>query len=501
MKINVLHEDFSKVKTPALIVNIFEDTKKPTGSAEVVDEALGGTIGQLMSCGEIQGKKSELTLIHTFGRIAADRILVLGLGKRTEFSANTIREVTGDACRFLESKSITAACTVAHGDSLPGLNPQSVAQAIAEGAVLGLYEFNLYLNPERNGNNNFTELTIVEQNQQKITALDEGTKKGMITGDGVNLARDMANEPANIMTPTRMSDIAQQVADTCDLDISILDRRHMDELGMGALVGVAKGSHEPPKLIILKYAGDPDNPSNNLGLIGKGITFDTGGISLKPAGGMESMKGDMSGGASVIGALQILAKLQPKVNVTGVIPATENMPGGEAQRPGDIVRVMNGKTVEVINTDAEGRLVLADAMVYAKQQGVSCMVDIATLTGAMVISLGKICTGIMGNNQSFVNDVVDAGTTAGERIWQFPMFDEYRDALKSSVADMMNVGGREAGSITAAKFLAEFDGGIPWAHLDIAGTARSDSDKGYLVKGSTGIPVRTLVNLALARAI
>ena len=312
------------------------------------------------------------------------------------------------------------------------------------------------------------------------------------------LARDMANEPANIMTPTRMSEIARQVADADGLEASVLERKDMDDLKMGALVGVAKGSHQPPKLIILKYNGDPDNASNNLGLIGKGITFDTGGISLKPAGGMEDMKGDMSGGASVIGALQVLARLHPKVNVTGVIPATENMPGGEAQRPGDIVRAMNGKTIEVINTDAEGRLVLSDAMVYAKQQGVSRMVDIATLTGAMIVSLGKICTGVMGNDQDFIDHVIDAGKSAGERVWQFPMFDEYRDSLKSNVADMMNVGGRDAGSITAAKFLSEFTEGLPWAHLDIAGTARTDADKGYLVKGSTGIPVRTLVNLALA---
>ena len=301
------------------------------------------------------------------------------------------------------------------------------------------------------------------------------------------------------MTPTKMSEIARRVADADGLDVDILDREQMEEKGMGALLGVARGSHQPPKLIVLKYNGNPDNPSDNLGIIGKGITFDTGGISLKAAGGMERMKGDMSGGASVIGAMQALARLGPKVNVTGVVPATENMPGGEAQRPGDIVQTMNGKTVEVINTDAEGRLVLADAMTYAKELGVNRMVDIATLTGAIVVSLGKECTGVMGNDQQFIDKVLRAGDDTGERIWQLPMFDEYRDSLKSNVADMMNVGStRGAGSITAAKFLSEFTEGVPWAHLDIAGTAQSDADKGYLVKGATGVPVRTLVNLALA---
>ena len=296
-----------------------------------------------------------------------------------------------------------------------------------------------------------------------------------------------------------MSEVARRVADAEGLEIEILDREDMEEKGMGALVGVARGSHQPPKLIVLKYRGNPDNPGDNLGIIGKGITFDTGGISIKPAAGMERMKGDMSGGASVIGAMQAIGRIRPNVNVTGLVAAAENMPGGEAQRPGDIVQTMNGKTVEVINTDAEGRLVLCDAMAYARELGVNRMVDIATLTGAIVVSLGKICTGVMGNDQEFIDELMNASEDTGERFWQLPMFDEYRDTLESNFADMMNVGAdRGAGSITAAKFLSEFAEGIPWAHLDIAGTAGSTEEKGYLVKGATGAPVRTLVNLALA---
>ena len=265
---------------------------------------------------------------------------------------------------------------------------------------------------------------------------------------------------------------------------------------MGALLGVAQGSDQPPKLIVLEYEGDPERPENNLGLVGKGITFDTGGISLKQPGGMEAMKGDMAGGASVIAAMQVIARLQPKINVTGIIAATENMPGGSAQRPGDVVRAMNGKTIEVINTDAEGRLVLADALCWARQKGITRLVDVATLTGAMVVSLGKACTGVMGNDQALVDQIAAAGDDAGERFWQLPMFDEYKDLIKSDVADMKNSGGRQAGSITAAFLLSEFVDGAAWVHLDIAGTSTAASTKGYQVKGASGVPVRTLAQLA-----
>ena len=270
----------------------------------------------------------------------------------------------------------------------------------------------------------------------------------------------------------------------------------MREMGMGALLGVAQGSDHPPKLIVLSYGGDPDHPGNNLGLIGKGITFDTGGISLKQPGGMEAMKGDMAGGASVIAAMQIIGQFKPKINVTGIIAATENMPGGSAQRPGDIVRAMNGKTIEVINTDAEGRLVLADALCYACDQGLSRLVDVATLTGAMVTTLGKACTGAMGNNQALLDQVTEAGRETGEKYWQLPMFDEYKDLIKSDVADMKNSGGRQAGSISAAFLLAEFVGDTPWVHLDIAGTSTAETTKGHQVKGATGVPARTLARLA-----
>jgi leucyl aminopeptidase len=267
---------------------------------------------------------------------------------------------------------------------------------------------------------------------------------------------------------------------------------------MGALLGVAAGSIQPPKLIVLQYKGDPEHPENNIGLIGKGITFDSGGISIKPAADMWQMKGDMGGGAAVIGALQAIARLKPRINVVGVIPATENMPGSSAQRPGDIVKAMNGKSIEVDNTDAEGRMVLADAFCYAREKlGVTRLVDIATLTGAMVVALGTTCTGVLGTSQDLVDRLVRAGNATGERMWQLPLFEEYKEQNKSTWADVKNTGGRGAGAITAAYFLAEFTGDAQWAHLDIAGTFLTDKEKGYLVKGASGVPLRTLIQTVL----
>ena len=331
----------------------------------------------------------------------------------------------------------------------------------------------------------------------RAKAIDAGVKLGCTVARASIVARDMVNEPANHMTPSRMAEAAQKVANDHGLKIQVLDNPEMKKMGMGAFMGVAQGTDEPAKLIVLRYEGDPGNPENNLGLIGKGITFDTGGISLKPPAGMEAMKGDMAGGASVIAAMQIIGQVKPKINVLAVIAATENMPGASAQRPGDVVRAMNGKTIEVINTDAEGRLVLADALCYAREQGITRLVDVATLTGAMVTTLGKACTGVMGNDDKLVQQTIDAGKKTGEKFWELPMFDEYKDLIKSDVADMKNSGGRQAGSISAALLLAEFVDGAAWVHLDIAGTSTSDKASGYLVKGATGVPVRTLAQLAV----
>ena len=497
MEIRVVKEDVTKLRIPALIVNLFQGIKKPGGATGAVDRALDGAITQLIEEGEIKGKKAEITLIHTFGKIGPSRVLVAGLGKAESFDRETIREVMATSCRYLRKLDIKEVATIAHGAGIAGLDAKSSGQSIAEGTILGLYRFKDYITKNDDSAGEVEELLIVESDSKKIGDLEEGVQQGRLLAEAAILARDMVNEPANVLTPTRMAEVARQVAREEGLEINVLDREDMEELGMGALLGVAMGSDQPPKLIVLKYQGDPENPSNNLGLIGKGITFDTGGISIKPAGGMENMKGDMAGGASVISAMKVIGRLKPKINVTAIIAATENMPGGSAQRPGDVVRSMSGKTIEVINTDAEGRLVLADALYYARQMGITRLVDVATLTGAMVVALGHACSGVMGNNQELIDRVTRAGQSTGEKIWQLPMYDEYRELIKSNVADIKNTGGRPAGSITAAYFLAEFTGDIPWAHLDIAGTYMSDKEKGYIVKGGTGVPTRTLVDLAM----
>jgi leucyl aminopeptidase len=496
MEIKVEAGDVTKIETPALIVNLFQGVTSPQGATGAVDKALGGVISQLIQEKEIKGRLAEITLIHTLGKIAASRVLVVGLGKFDDFDDQTVRRVSGDVVRYLRQRSVTKAATIAHGAGIGGLDPANSGQAIAEGAWLGLYRFGNY----RSDNDrapDFKELVIVEKDPDRVPDLAAGVTLGCIMAEAASRARDMVNEPANTMTPTQMAEVAARVAQNQGLDLKVLEESDMRELGMGAFLGVAQGSEQPAKLIVLKYQGDPANPANNLGIIGKGITFDTGGISIKPAGGMESMKGDMAGGASVIAAMQIIGRLKPKINVTGMIPATENMPGGSAQRPGDVVKAMNGKTIEVINTDAEGRLVLADALCYAREQGITRLVDVATLTGAMVTTLGKACTGVMGNNQELVDQVIEAGQATGERFWQLPMLDEYKDLIKSDVADMKNTGGRQAGSITAAFLLAEFVGDAAWVHLDIAGTSTAERAKGHLVKGATGVPARTLARLAM----
>ncbi len=496
LEIDVQSADITKIDTPALVVNLFRGVKKPAGATGAVDKALGGLITQLIEDGEIKGSAGETTLIHTLGKIKPSRVLVAGVGPQDKFDAQIVRRVSAEVVRFLRRKGISSAATIAHGAGTGGLDPQLSGQAVAEGAHLGLYKFGVYLTKSGESTNEFEKLTVVELDKDRAKSIEVGVKLGCTIARASITARNMVNEPANHMTPSRMAEAAQEVATNQGLKIEIMDNAQMKKMGMGAFMGVAQGTDEPAKLIVLWYDGDPSHPENNLGLIGKGITFDTGGISLKPPGGMEAMKGDMAGGASVIAAMEIIGQTKPKINVLAVIAATENMPGASAQRPGDVVRAMNGKTIEVINTDAEGRLVLADALCYARKQGITRLVDVATLTGAMVTTLGKACTGVMGNDDTLVQQTIDAGKKTGEKFWELPMFDEYKDLIKSDVADMKNSGGRQAGSISAALLLAEFVDGAAWVHLDIAGTSTSDKVSGYLVKGASGVPVRTLAQLA-----
>jgi len=498
MEIKVIVGDIIKTKADALIVNFFEGVEKLEGDIAAVDKALDGAIAQLISQGEIKGKLNEITMVHSLGKLPATRVVVSGLGKQAELKINKIRGAVAETCRWLRQKGISSIATVAQGAGINGINFESAAQTITEGALLGLYLFRKHITKEEDKPGEIKQLLIVSSNKAK-PQLEAGINKGRILAEAANLARDMVNEPANYKTPSHMAEAARKLAESYGLKVNILDREQMAELGMGAFLGVAQGSEQPPKFIVLQYKGK-ESAELDIALAGKGITFDSGGISIKPSEKLEEMKGDMAGGAAVIAALAGIAQLKPKINVMAVVPATENLPDGKALKPGDVLTAMNGKTIEIISTDAEGRLILADALSYAKKQGAKLMIDAATLTGAVRIALGDVCTGAFGNNQELVNKVIAAGGEAGELIWQMPMYDEYKEQNKSDIADIKNVGGRLGGAITAAKFLAEFVDDIPWVHLDIAGTSLGEKERGYQVKGATGVPVRTLINLVLSLA-
>ncbi len=498
MEIKVVAGDIVKFEADAIIVNIFEGAERPGGITSAVDEALGGVISELIKQGEIKGKLNQTRVIHSLGKLPAAKVVVAGLGKQDELSPDKVRGVIAGACRLLRKQYAESIATVAHGVGAAGITAEASAQAITEGVLLGTYDFRQHITKAAEYGE-IKHLTIVDADENSISAFEQGLNKGRILAEATNLARDMVNEPANYMTPTDMAKTATKIAETYGLEISVLERERMQELGMGALLGVAQGSQQPPKFIILNYK-EGGSDGIDIALLGKAITFDSGGISIKPSEGMGEMKGDMAGGASVIAAMSAIARLKPRINVLALIPATENLPGGTALKPGDVLTAMEGKTIEIISTDAEGRLVLADALGYARKHGAKLIVDVATLTGAMRVALGDICTGAFGNNQELVDRVIAAGAEAGERIWQMPMYEEYKELNKSDVADVKNVGGRLAGSITAAQFLAEFAGDTHWVHLDVAGTSMAEKTQNYLVKGATGVPVRTLVNLVLSLA-
>jgi leucyl aminopeptidase len=498
MDIKVVAGDIVQFPAGAIIVNFFEGMERLEGVTAAIDRALDGAISQLISEGEIKGKFNQVTVIHTLGKLPAVRVAVTGLGKPSELTLDKIRGAVATTCRVLRQKGVDKVATVAHGAGLAGITPDSSAQAIAEGALLGLYTFRRHITKEPELGE-IKELTIVDSDNNRLPGLEQGCRRGRILAEAANMARDMVNEPANYMTPTIMAEIATNLAQSHGLELTILGREQMLELGMGALLGVAQGSQQPPRLIILRYKGRDSN-ENDIALVGKGITFDSGGISLKPSEGMEDMKGDMGGGAAVMAAMSAIAQLKPGVNVMALVPATENLPSGTALKPGDILKSMLGKTIEIISTDAEGRLILSDALGYAKKQGAKRLIDVATLTGAIRVALGDICIGAFTNNQELVDKVMTAGAEAGEKIWQMPMYEEYKEQNKSEVADIKNTGGRNAGAITAAQFLAEFAGDTPWVHLDIAGTNINEKERGYLGKGATGVPVRTLVNFVLSLA-
>jgi leucyl aminopeptidase len=481
----------------ALAIAVFKDEKAEDGFLKDLDSLTGGMIKSVLDSEELKGKESETVYLHLIGNteIKAQRLLLVGVGERADYTGAQVSQMAGTAVRALRGKSVKSIAIVPRREG----TAEEVASLAVEGSVMALFEPDKYRTTDKEERE--IEKLLVVLDGADETSLKRGIERGRIVGESVNFTRDLANEPGGYMTPTNMSERAREVATDFGLSIDVLDEARMEQEGMGSLLSVSRGSEEPAKLIILKYTPSTVAAGNDglLAFVGKGITFDSGGISLKPGENMELMKYDMTGGATVMGAMRAIAQLKPSIPVLGVIPCAENLPSGKATKPGDVVRAMTGKTIEVINTDAEGRLILADAIAYAKKLGATRIIDMATLTGAVSIALGDVNTAVLGTDQELVDEIIVAGKEAGEKFWQLPLDKEYSKQIKSDIADIKNVGGRKAGTITAAAFLKEFADGVSWAHLDIAGTAWADEAKPYRSKGPTGIAVRTLLRI-VARA-
>jgi len=487
MQIECTNGSFRDLDVQAIAIAVFKDEKADNGFLKDLDAITGGVIKSVIDSEELQGKEAETVYLHLVGNsgIKTQRLFLVGVGERAEYTTAQASQMAGTAVRALRGKNVKSIAMIPR---LEG-NSEEIASVVVEGAFMALFDPDKYRTEDKEAREISKLIVVVDGADQND--LERGAKRGRIIGESVNFTRDLANEPGAYMTPTNMAERAREVATEFGLSIDVLDEARMEQEGMGSLLSVSHGSDEPAKLIILKYtpANTGDENGDLLAFVGKGITFDSGGISLKPGENMELMKYDMTGGATVMGAMRAIAQIKPSIPVLGVVPCSENLPSGKATKPGDVVRAMTGKTIEVINTDAEGRLILADAIAYAKKLGATKIVDIATLTGAVSIALGDVNTAVIGTDQELIGEIVAAGKEAGERFWQLPLDKEYSKQIKSDIADIKNVGGRKAGTITAAAFLKEFADGVSWAHLDIAGTAWGDEAKPYRAKGPTGVAV------------
>jgi len=484
------------VDTDLVIVPWFEDDAP--GAVPGVDAAAAGEIGRATSSKEFGGCLFDLwiTPVAT-GDWRARRIALIGGGPSASFTPEVARKLATAAGLAARQRRVARAGFVVRTNTTPAQDVSELAQAIAEGLTLAEFDAGRYkTSDDVNGAAPAWTVIVMSDARATLASAADAVSRGRVLGECSNLARDLANEPGNALTPREFARRAAGIAAEGGVRVEILDETQIAELGMGLLLGVARGSSEPPRLMVFRHdpPGAPESPV--LGLVGKGITFDTGGISIKPADGMERMKDDMAGGAAVACAMRAIGLLNAPMRVIGVVPTTENMPGGRAIKPGDVLKSAQGTTVEVINTDAEGRLILGDGLWYARQLGATHLVDVATLTGAVVVALGKTTSGLYGTPDRWVEQVRRVADRAGDRSWPMPVFDDYRDQLKSDIADMMNTGGRPAGSITAAMFLKEFTGGVPWVHMDIAGTAWAEEARPHLPKGPSGVAVRTLAALA-----
>ncbi|MBA2564134.1 MAG: leucyl aminopeptidase [Gemmatimonadetes bacterium] len=503
MDLSVHTGSLAELATPALVVSVFYDETRTVGPVAAVDRAMGGFLRELLDSGEITGKEGEVTVLHTRGAIAADRIAVVGLGKRATFDLVRARKAAAAAATELLKRKVPAFHSVVHGRGVLGEAPDVLAEATVEGTLLGAYSFDRYKShaiaeDKERRKATLESFGLVDGARGGARALREGLRRGGLLAEATNYARDLGNAPGNEITPAALADAATTLAREVGLEVEVLGPAEMAERGMGALLAVARGSAQEPRLIVLRHRGGGRQAP--YALVGKAITFDSGGISIKPAQNMEEMKFDKCGGCAVLGAMRGVARLELPLNVVGVVPSAENLPSATAYKPGDILTASSGKTIEVVNTDAEGRLILADALTYACGLQPRAIIDFATLTGACVVALGKHCSGVLGNDQGLIDDLVDAGERTGDRAWQLPLWPVYTEQIRSDYADIKNSGGREGGAITAAAFLEAFVDGVPWAHFDIAGTAWRTRPAAEGAVGATGVGVRLILEYLRAQA-
>ncbi|MEK7856622.1 MAG: leucyl aminopeptidase [Acidobacteriota bacterium] len=494
MEFQGITSSFTEASAEALAIVVFKGEKASGGLLKDLDSLVGGGIAAVLKSEDFNGDKGQTALLRFApkGKVKARSLMLLGVGEKGEYTLPEVAAASGCATRYLRTRNHKNFAFLPRHDG----DPAAVAQCAAQGFVTSQFELDKYKTKDKKDKTVSRLVVCIEG--AKPADLKKGLERGQAVGESMNFTRDLANEPPNILTPTEMANRAKKMAKETGLKCEILDEAAMTKLGMGSLMSVSIGSEQPAKMIILRYtpAKSTAKKGELLALVGKGITFDTGGISLKPGEGMDAMKYDMSGGATVIGAMRAIALLKPTVPVLGIVAAVENMPDGKASRPSDVVTAMNGKTIEILNTDAEGRLILADAVAYAEKQGATKIVDMATLTGAVIIALGDQNTGLMGNDQALVDEIIACGKENGEGFWQLPLSKEYSKQIRSDIADIKNIGPRgKAGTIMGAVFIQEFVDKAKWAHLDIAGTAWCDSVKPHQAKGPTGVAIRTLLTL------
>ncbi len=497
MRIKIIKEDIIKAKGESLIIPLFEEKAKRPKFLKTIDSILDNTIGKIIKKGYFKGKLHEIYLLPTYGKIGSENIILVGLGKEKEFILQNIFQIVGTIGQYIKKTKFKNAILPVYNLSLPFLSKGELIRILSQEFVSAAYSFNKYKSEKED--NNIKEIIFINDTSREFSTLKKEINSGIVIGESSNFARDLSNAPPNEMTPLILAKEAKMMSKKYKINCRVLGPEQIKRMKMGAFYAVAKGSRNPARLIVIKYNGGKVNQKPII-IIGKGITFDSGGISIKPSKDMDKMKHDMSGASTVLGTLKGVSELKLPINLIGIVPSTENLPGGNAYKPGDILKTYSGKTIEVLNTDAEGRLILADALSYGEKLKPSLIIDFATLTGACVVALGYHASAVLGNKKELIDEIIQAGENSGERVWKMPLWKDYFTYIKSDVADIKNTGGGGGGTITAAAFLNNFiNEKTSWAHIDIAGTAWVEDTRPYVPKGATGVGVKLMIQFILNR--